>query len=702
MSTAGSSVLHPRAPAPPVSESGTDRTLAGLFVITGLALFAVLGIFGLIMRLAQADLIGISPSWFYRLMTLHGAGMLTAGLLSMMGALWFVLRADVPLSVGRMLACYVTTLLGALAVVVATLIGGFAAAWTFLSPLPFNAVGQWSTWATIVFLVGILLVGVGFFIFCIDVLAQTTQTFGGLGRTLGIRFLRGRDPDPPPPQAIGATVVALAGLAAGAVGTTIVVALLVRSVDTGVQIDALWAKNLTFFFGHTLANLIIYLAASVIYVLVPRYTGRPWKTTVPIVVAWLFTLALVLTAYSHHLYMDMVQPRALQYISSVASFTAAIPVAVVTIFTGMMLVWGSGYRWTLASRLLYLGFAGWAIGGVGAVIDSIVPVNSRLHNTLWVPGHFHTYLLLGVMFWAFAFLAHLLEGAAERPARSLSAWLAPGLMVVGGYGLTAMWFAAGALGVPRRFAVHPPGTSGYSIAASVFVLIFAAGFVVLVIEFGALGAAGLAKRREKATQMHRAPTSSDVAAHWFSFRQRLALGDAPAIPSRRVPGLTAGEGQPATAVAVAPLADPRARLAAVLAAGVVGLLTFTPLFSGAESDPRYHHLIHAGEFLVGALLGMALASVPAVFARLNFRYSDALALTLVIAAPVAMMLTMAPRVYAPLEDHAVLHASYHLGIGALGLLTGLGCARLGRLAGWCVLIASVGMALLWAPGVTGV
>lgn len=701
MSTASSSVLHPRASAPPARESGTDRTLAGLCVLTGLALFAVLGIIGLIMRLTQADLIGVSPSWFYRLMTLHGAGMLSAALLSMMGALWFVLRADVPLGVGRMRACYVAILLGALAVVVATLIGGFAAGWTFLSPLPFDAVGQWSTWATVVFLVGILLVGVGFSIFCIDVLERTTQAFGGLARTLGIRFLRGRDPDPPPPQAIGATVVALVGLAASAVGTTIVVALFVRSFDTGAQIDALWAKNLTFFFGHTVANLIIYLAAGVIYVLVPRYTGRPWKTTVPIVVAWLLTLALVLTAYSHHLYMDMVQPRALQYISSVASFAAAIPVAVVTIFTGMMLVWGSRYRWTLASRLLYLGFAGWAIGGVGAVIDSIVPVNSRLHNTLWVPGHFHTYLLLGVMFWVFAFLAHLLEGAAERPAGSLSAWLAPGLMVVGGYGLTAMWFAAGAMGVPRRFAVQPPGTSGYSLAASVFVLIFAAGFVVLVTEFGVLGAAGLTKRREKATQMHRALTSPEVAAHWLSFRQRLALGDAPAIPSQRVSGLTAGEGQPTTAIAVS-LADPRARLATVLAAGVVGLLTFTPLFSGAESDPRYHHLIHAGEFLVGALLGMALASVPAVFARLNFRYSDALTLTLVIAAPAAMLLAMAPRVYAPLEDHAVLHASYHLGIGALGLLTGFGCARLGRVTGWCVLIASVGMALLWAPGVTGV
>ena len=107
------------------------------------------------------------------------------------------------------------------------------------------------------------------------------------------------------------------------------------------------------------------------------------------------TLVFVATAYSHHLYMDFVQPGWRRYVSQIASSAAALPVAVVTIYTGMMLVWGSRYRWTLASTLLYLGFAGWAIGGTGAVLDSLIPVNFRLHNTLWVPAHFHTYLMHG-------------------------------------------------------------------------------------------------------------------------------------------------------------------------------------------------------------------------------------------------------------------------------------------------------------------
>jgi len=405
-------LAHELAPEPTVDE----RRVAWLFAGTGLALFAAMGLLGLAMRLTQADVLGLSPRWFYRVMTLHGAGMLVGALLAMMGGLWFVLRPQVGLSLGRLLVSYGCILVGTVAVLVAVVFGGFATGWTFLAPLPFRAAGEWSPWATATFLGGMALVGTGFFVFCIDALTAVTNRYGGLERSLGIAFLRDRDADPPPPQAIAATAVSLEGLLASAVGTTVILALLGRTIDSGVEIDALWAKNLTYFFGHSIANLIIYLAAGMIYVLVPRYAGRPWKTTKPIVVAWLATLVLVATAYSHHLYMDFVQPRFAQYVSIIASSAAAVPVAVVTIYTGMMLVWGSRYRWTLASSLLYLGFAGWAIGGTGAVIDSLIPLNYRLHNTLWVPGHFHTYLMLGVIFWLMAFMAHLLERAAGRPA----------------------------------------------------------------------------------------------------------------------------------------------------------------------------------------------------------------------------------------------------------------------------------------------
>ena len=154
-------VLHPRAAAFTVEARGVERRIGLLFAATGIALIAVMGVLGLIMRLTQATVIHLSPAWFYRLLTLHGAGMITGSLLAMMGALWYVLHASVPLRPGRMLATYALTLAGALAVLVATLVGGFGAGWAFLPPLPFYPAGQWSVWSESLFFVGLLLVGAG-------------------------------------------------------------------------------------------------------------------------------------------------------------------------------------------------------------------------------------------------------------------------------------------------------------------------------------------------------------------------------------------------------------------------------------------------------------------------------------------------------------------------------------------------------------
>jgi len=209
MAAVDAAVLHARAVESVAVPRSVERRVGLLFTGTGIAVFAVMGVFGLVMRLTQATVLHVSPAWFYRLMTVHGAGMLTGALLAMMGALWFVLRETVPLRLRRALASYVFVLVGAVCVIVSVLVGGFAAGWTFLTPLPFHPAGQWSTWATAVFLVGLLLVGVGFFVFCADVLASTTTTYGGLARTLGIPYLRGRDDSPPPPHAIAATVVSL-------------------------------------------------------------------------------------------------------------------------------------------------------------------------------------------------------------------------------------------------------------------------------------------------------------------------------------------------------------------------------------------------------------------------------------------------------------------------------------------------------------
>jgi cytochrome c oxidase subunit 1 len=140
------SALHPRAAAFTEEARSVERRLGVIFATTGITLILLMGVLGLIMRLTQGSVIDLSPAWFYRLMTLHGMGMITGALIGAMGALWYVLHESVPLRVSHMVTGYLLTVVGALCVLVATLVGGFGAGWTFLPPLPFFAAGQWPVW----------------------------------------------------------------------------------------------------------------------------------------------------------------------------------------------------------------------------------------------------------------------------------------------------------------------------------------------------------------------------------------------------------------------------------------------------------------------------------------------------------------------------------------------------------------------------
>lgn len=88
-------------------------------------------------------------------------------------------------------------------------------------------------------------------------------------------------------------------------------------------------------------------------------------------------------------------------------------------------------------------------------MDAVIPINQVTHNTLWVPGHFHTYYLLGVLAFTFAYMYHLIgerSGSRENVVSRAAAWL----YGVGGAGFVLMFMLSGAMSVPRRFAEHIP------------------------------------------------------------------------------------------------------------------------------------------------------------------------------------------------------------------------------------------------------
>jgi len=274
-----------------------------------------------------------------------------------------------------------------------------------------------------------------------------------------------------------ATMLGL-GLVAGAV---VIVIMLINLFIPAFAIDALLTKNLIYFFGHVIINATIYQAVIAVYELFPRYTQRPWQVNKAFLTAWSLSLLMLLAVYPHHLLMDFAMPTWAAVVGQIASYANGIPLIVVTAYGAVMIVYRSGIQWNTATALLFLGIFGWSAGVIPAIIDATIAVNSVMHNTLWVPGHFHFYLLVGLVAMLFGFMYYLVyqDGAEWRMTDRLGFWI----YALGSAGFAGMFLVSGWNSIPRRWAVHLPEWLGYSQVASLFGTLVVIGATIFAARF---------------------------------------------------------------------------------------------------------------------------------------------------------------------------------------------------------------------------
>jgi cytochrome c oxidase subunit I len=440
-----------------MQKSAELTRIALVHLITGFVMFLGMGLLGYAMRLEQAGFWSFGPSLFYEIMTLHGAGMVTAALIAAIGGLIEVLNGSTPLSARLLWTAYVIGSLASAIVILAVVVGGVGAGWTMLYPLPYHSLGEWTTTAAAAVYVGYFLTAVAFLLYCIAFLRGTLQAAGGLGKALALRYLfsagkSGRESLPSPSQ-LAAVVVSLDGIGTVILGFVWLIPRFIQGAGLIGSMDALFVKNVLMLYGHMITNLAMYTALGILLALLPILTGRELRTSLPLVLALDLVLVVLFLPFGHHLYQDFVEPKVLLFLGEFVSLASTVPVLLVAILGGLSLIYRSGMRWSVPSILVCLGLWGWTFGGIAGFMDAAIPVNQVTHNTLWVPGHFHTYYLLGVLAFTFAYMYYLVterSGTRESVVSRAAAWL----YGIGGAGFVLMFLLSGALSVPRRYAQH--------------------------------------------------------------------------------------------------------------------------------------------------------------------------------------------------------------------------------------------------------
>ena len=341
--------------------------------------------------------------------------------------------------------------------------------------------------------------------------------------SVNLRVWKRAHPGKPVPLAMFANVAGSYLWAWTSVGAALELLLQIIPVALGVRttIDAGLARV---FFSWTLHAIVYFwLMPTYIayYTIVPRAIGGRVYSDTMARISFILFLVVAMPIGLHHTFADPQVGAGFKFIHSAFTAIVALP-TLLTVFTicasveiagrlrggrGMFgwiaaLPWKSPIMLATAFSFVMLGF-----GGAGGLINMSYQLDSSVHNTQWVTGHFH--LIFGgaivIMYFAIAYdLWPHLTGRILPDLRlaRIQLWL----WFVGMIVTTFPWHWVGILGMPRRMAYFDFSDPAIAPQASSVTLSAIGAFILLI--SGLLFLFILARA-------HAAP-STDAGAYRFS------------------------------------------------------------------------------------------------------------------------------------------------------------------------------------------
>ncbi len=443
---------HRVCPATGLRIHSAAENLIKANAVTAIIFLAIGGIFGLLVGLTRWPGVHLLPAdWFYLVLTGHGIDMLIVWIIFFeMAVLYFAsaILLNSRLATPRWAwAGFALMLVGAIITNVAVLQGNSSV--MFTSYVPMKAAPH--------FYLGLILFAVGALIGCFVffgtlVIAKEEKTYEGSI----------------PLVTFGAVVAAIIAVFTIASGAIILVPTLLWSLGYIGTIDSLMYRTVWWAMGHSSQQINVAAHVSVWYLIAAVVFGaKPLSEKVSRMAFLMYILFLQL-ASAHHLLVDPgISSEWKIFNTSYALYLAVLGSMIhgMTVpgsieaaqrargYTQGLFGWLTNAPWSnpafsgMFMSLVMFGF----LGGISGVVMGVEQINLIIHNTIYVPGHFHATVVAGttLAFMAATYLLVPLIFRREIIFRKLAMWQ-PYLFGLGVMGISVFMMGAGTLGVPRR------------------------------------------------------------------------------------------------------------------------------------------------------------------------------------------------------------------------------------------------------------
>ena len=420
--------------------------------VVAIVFLAIGGLFGLLVALTRWPAVHFLPAdWFYLALTAHGLDVLLVWIIFFEMAILYFASAIVLNSrlAGPKWAWtgFGLMLVGALTTNVAVLQGGSSVMFTSYVPMmaePHFYLG------IILFAVGAL-IGCGVF-FGTLVIAKRDKTYEGSIPLVTF-------------GALTAAIIAVFTIASGAI---ILIPTLLWSVGLVAHIDPLVYKTIWWAMGHSSQQINVSAHVAVWYAIAAMTFGAQPLSEKISRMAFLMYILFLQLASAHHLLAEpglssewkIFNTSYAMYLAVLGSMIhgLSVPGAIENAqrargLTKGMFEWLRKAPWgnpAFAGMFMSLVFFGF-IGGISGVVMGTEQINLIMHNTLYVPGHFHGTVVAGttLAFMAITYLLVPLIFRRELMMKKLATWQ-PYVFGIGVAGISVFMMGAGTLGVARR------------------------------------------------------------------------------------------------------------------------------------------------------------------------------------------------------------------------------------------------------------
>jgi cytochrome c oxidase subunit I len=235
-------------------------------------------------------------------------------------------------------------------------------------------------------------------------------------------------------------------------------------IDT---IDAGLARTLFAWTLHPIVYFWLIPAYTAFYVFLPKQAGGYLFSDEMARLAFIVLAVFALPIGFHHLYMDPEQGKGWKLLHGIGTFVVALPTLVTgfTVIASMEIAGrlrgGKGlFGWILCLPWLnpmvlsvILALLMLIFGGFGGIVNASYAMNAMIHNTAWVPGHFHLIFAGTTVIMYFAIAYYIFPLLLKKPLFSNTmALIQLWTWFIGMSILTTPWHVLGLLGQPRRIS----------------------------------------------------------------------------------------------------------------------------------------------------------------------------------------------------------------------------------------------------------